>query len=71
MLGKQFGSFWGWSLAHDGQALIFPATGERINYEEVALMRDYRRAKRLAVQQAELIERLMIERDFYRENCHR
>lgn len=71
VLGTQFGPFWGWKLANDGQALICPATGERINYEEVAMMRDYRQARRLATQQAELIERLMTERDFYRENCHR
>lgn len=70
-LGHQFGPFRGFQLDDRGDALICPATGERINYDDVAMMRDYRNAQRLATQQATLIERLMVERDFYRENCHR
>ncbi|MGR2681453.1 hypothetical protein [Chromobacterium haemolyticum] len=52
-------------------AYVCPATGERINYEEVAFLSEYRNARRLAAQQADLIERLMTQRNFYRDNCHR
>ncbi|POZ60696.1 hypothetical protein C2I19_17560 [Chromobacterium alticapitis] len=41
-----------------------------MNHAEVYRLPDYRRAQRLVEQQAELIERLMKERNFYRKNCH-
>jgi hypothetical protein len=34
------------------------------------MMPEYRKAHRLVQEQADLIERLMKERDFYRRNCH-
>jgi len=34
------------------------------------MMPEYRKAHGLVQEQAELIERLMKERDFYRRNCH-
>lgn len=71
MLGSQFGPFRGFRLDNRGDALVCPATGERINYEEVAFLSEYRNARRLAAQQADLIELLMTQRDFYRDNCHR
>ncbi|POA97087.1 hypothetical protein C2134_19240 [Chromobacterium sinusclupearum] len=68
-LGAQYGPFRGFHLCERGDALVCPATGIRINYVEVAMLPEYRRAKRLAEEQAELIGRLMKERDFYRKNC--
>lgn len=70
-LGPQYGPFKGFTLCERGDALVCPATGVRVNYEEVARLPDYRLAQRLVKQQAELIEKLMKERDFYRKNCHR
>ncbi|MEN2424903.1 hypothetical protein [Chromobacterium vaccinii] len=69
-LGKQFGPFWGFRLSRYGEALECPATGVRIPYDEIAMLPEYRRLSRLVKQQAELIERLMTERDFYQSNCH-
>ncbi|WP_158300710.1 hypothetical protein [Chromobacterium sp. ATCC 53434] len=70
-LGPQYGVFREFELCPRGNALVCPATGIRVNYAEIALLPDYRRAHRLAQQQAELIEKLMKERDYYRQNCHR
>ena len=39
--------------------------------DDILKMPEYRRAHQLAQEQADLIERLMMERDFYKENCHR
>ncbi|WP_152681895.1 hypothetical protein [Chromobacterium subtsugae] len=69
-LGPQYGPFRGFRLCDRGDALVCPATGTRVNYAEVILLPEYRRANQLVMRQAELIERLMIERDFYRQNCH-
>lgn len=54
----------------DGDRIISP-WGESLHVNEWHELREYRRAHRLAQEQADLIERLMAERDFYRENCHR
>lgn len=43
--------------------------GVSIEFEEVFRLKDYRRIYHLGTQQSELIERLMMERDFYRRNC--
>ena len=51
------------------ERLVFPFGGA-LHYNELHLLTSYRRAHRLAEQQAELIERLMMERDFYKRNCH-
>lgn len=53
-------------------SLLLPA-GYRvtIDYAEVERLADYRRLFHLRTMQTDLIERLMIERDFYRDNCHR
>ncbi|WP_146056860.1 hypothetical protein [Chromobacterium alticapitis] len=69
-LGPQFGPFRGFELCDRGDALVCPDTGIRMNHAEVYRLPDYRRAQRLVEQQAELIERLMKERNFYRKNCH-
>ncbi|QRO33899.1 hypothetical protein [Chromobacterium violaceum] len=71
ILGAQYGPFQGFRLCDRGDALVCPGTGIRVNHAEIARLPEYRRAQRLASDQAELIERLMIERDFYRKNCHR
>ncbi|WP_137009781.1 hypothetical protein [Aquitalea aquatilis] len=39
--------------------------------DDIMKIPEYRRAHKLAQEQADLIERLMMEREFYRENCHR
>lgn len=54
----------------DGKRLVSP-WGDAIGFDEVAMMSEYRRAADLSRRQAELIERLMMERDFYKANCHR
>ncbi|MCD4502313.1 hypothetical protein VA599_23580 [Chromobacterium sp. TRC.1.1.SA] len=69
-LGKQYGPFRDFQLSDRADALVCPGTGTRINYAELPLLAEYRRAHRLAQQQAELIEKLMKERDYYRHNCH-
>ena len=40
-----------------------------IEFEEIFRLKDYRRIYNLGTRQFELIERLMMERDFYRRNC--
>ncbi|UTH73578.1 hypothetical protein [Chromobacterium sp. IIBBL 290-4] len=70
-LGPHFGPFRGFRLSKHGEALECPATGVRIPYEEIAELPEYRRLRRLVGQQAELIETLMRERDFYKRNCLR
>ncbi|KIA79379.1 hypothetical protein QR66_16300 [Chromobacterium piscinae] len=54
----------------DGERLQSP-WGDAMTFNEWFELPEYRRASRLAAEQAELIERLMAERDFYRENCAR
>lgn len=49
--------------------LVFPFGGG-ISYDELHLLPSYRRSLLLVQQQAELIEKLMMERDFYKRNCH-
>ena len=71
ILGAQYGPFAGFRLCDRGDALVCPGTGIRVNHAEVTRLPEYRRAQRLASDQAELIEQLMVERDFYRRNCHR
>ncbi|MBX9296048.1 hypothetical protein VA599_10720 [Chromobacterium sp. TRC.1.1.SA] len=70
-LGEQFGPFRDFRLSNRADALVCPSSGVRINYAELQLLAEYRRAHKLAQQQAELIETLMRERDYYRQNCHR
>lgn len=56
----------------EGSRLIVPAGYQvTIDYAEIERLADYRRLFHLRTMQTDLIERLMIERDFYRENCHR
>ena len=56
----------------EGSRLIMPAGYQvGIEYAEIERLADYRRLFHLRTMQTDLIERLMIERDFYRENCHR
>ncbi|WP_146042166.1 hypothetical protein [Chromobacterium sinusclupearum] len=69
-LGAQFGPFKGFRLCDRGDALVCPASGMRINFSEIPLLDEYRRANKLAERQAELIEKLMTDRNFYRDNCH-
>ncbi|PXX51199.1 hypothetical protein [Aquitalea magnusonii] len=64
------GPWRGFRVSDDGLLLECPATRVRLRYEDVAMMPEYRKAHRLVQEQAELIERLMMERDFYRRNCH-
>ncbi|MCD0494489.1 hypothetical protein LQD23_19625 [Chromobacterium violaceum] len=54
----------------DGDRIISP-WGDSMHFDEWIQLHEYRRAAQLARSQANLIERLMAERDFYRENCHR
>lgn len=67
-LPKRFGPWAGFKV--DGKRLVSP-WGDSVHFEELPRLPDYRRAADLAERQADLIERLMMERDFYRENCHR
>ncbi len=56
----------------EGSRLIVPAGYQvTIDYAEVERLADYRRLFHLRTMQTDLVERLMIERDFYRDNCHR
>lgn len=64
------GPWRGFRVSDDGLLLECPATRVRLRYEDVAMMPEYRNAHQLVQQQAELIEKLMMERDFYRRNCH-
>lgn len=57
-------------LIIDNERLKLP-WGENINMAELVNVREYRRAADVATRQADLIEKLMAERDFYRENCLR
>lgn len=67
-LPKRFGPWAGFKV--DGPRLVSP-WGDSVNFEELSQLPDYRRATDLAERQADLIERLMMERDFYKANCHR
>ncbi|MGY8624405.1 hypothetical protein [Chromobacterium violaceum] len=69
VLGAQYGPFTGFRLCDRGDALVCPATGIRVNHADVVRLPEYRRAQCLIEQQTALIERLMMERDFYRRNC--
>ncbi|WP_199101643.1 hypothetical protein [Aquitalea sp. ASV11] len=60
-----------WRTVNIQQDRITMPWGESISFEEMAKIREYRQANSLVQEQAELIERLMMERDFYKENCHR
>ncbi|MDF0607204.1 hypothetical protein HZU77_016430 [Neisseriaceae bacterium TC5R-5] len=53
----------------DGERLISPF-GDALHFDEWGKLQEYRRASRLAGQQAELIETLLKERNFYRQQCH-
>ncbi|RKQ61144.1 hypothetical protein C8E02_0911 [Vogesella indigofera] len=55
-----------------GSRLVVPAGYQvTIDYAEIERLADYRRLFHLRTMQTDLIERLMIKRDFYRDNCHR
>ncbi|STB63804.1 Uncharacterised protein [Chromobacterium violaceum] len=54
----------------NGDRIVSPM-GDSMRFDEWSQLREYRRAAQLANDQADLIEQLMAERDFYRENCHR
>jgi hypothetical protein len=41
-----------------------------IEFDELARLNEYRRLYHLGTMQADLIDRLITERDFYRHNCH-
>jgi len=59
------------SYAVCSEHLANPYLQWQMQESEFVRLPAYRRAARLAVQQAELIVRLMIERDFNRSQCHR
>ena len=42
-----------------------------IGLDDVLMLREYRRLEQLVREQAETIERLLVEKDFYRRQCHR
>ena len=67
-LPKRYGVWSGFMV--DGERLVSP-WGDAVAFDEVIMMKEYRRAADLCQRQSELIERLMTERNFYRENCHR
>ena len=60
-----------WRTVNIQQDRITMPWGESISFEEMAKIREYRRAHHLVQDQADLFEHLMMERDFYKENCHR
>ncbi|MGM8062024.1 hypothetical protein [Vogesella indigofera] len=61
------------SVWNGGSRLIVPAGYQvGIEYAEIERLADYRQRFHLRTMQTDLIERLMIERNFYyRDNCHR
>lgn len=67
-LPEKFGVWRGFTV--DGERLVSP-WGDAVAFDELPMMTEYRRAADLSRRQAEMIERLMTERNFYRENCHR
>lgn len=68
-LPKQFGKWSGFYLERDH--LCSPAMDMKMHYSEFEKLHDYRRSYNLCQQQAELIESLIIQRDYYRDQCHR
>jgi len=70
-LGKHFGPWSGWKLSKRGDGLENPFRRSFLYLEDAARIEECRHAHELTGKQAELIERLMIERDFYRQQCHR
>lgn len=70
MLPGTAGQFAGWRVL-DGQRFTGPGIEHRggITFDDVYRMPEYWRASSLAERQAELIERLMRERDFYKRQC--
>jgi len=65
------GSPWHGSQANGTRLTIDAGHRLAIEFDELERLADYRRLFHLYTQQADLIERLMMERDFYREQCHK
>ncbi|WP_374497394.1 hypothetical protein [Vogesella indigofera] len=56
----------------EGSKLVIPyGTDLAFDHTEVERLSQYRRLYHLHALQTDLVEKLMMERDFYRENCHR
>lgn len=68
-LGEMWGEWQGFYL--DRGRLVSDEYRAAVSLDDVLKLREYRRLDRLVVEQAETIERLIVERDFYRGQCHR
>ncbi|WP_156943117.1 hypothetical protein [Pseudogulbenkiania sp. MAI-1] len=69
-LGPQYGAWRDAYVDEDGTTLRH-ASGVGVRIEDVTKLAEYRRLSALCTQQAETIERLMVERNFYRNQCTR
>lgn len=65
------GSPWHGAIAEGTRLIVPTGYAASIQFAEVDRLNEYRRLYHLHQLQSDLIERLMAERDFYRENCHR
>jgi len=68
-LGEMWGEWQGFYL--DRGRLVSDEYRAAVSLDDVLKLREYRRLDRLVVEQAETIERLIVERDFYKAQCHR
>ncbi|MCL6263155.1 hypothetical protein [Craterilacuibacter sp. RT1T] len=66
-----WGLFSGLRLDDDGDYLRHHAFRHRIRFDDLASLPEYWRLQALAQAQAETIEQIIIERNFYREQCQR
>lgn len=66
-----WGLFAGLYIDKDSGLMQHTAFKHRIRFEDIAALPEYWRLKTLAERQTDTIEKLMMERDFYKENCHR
>jgi hypothetical protein len=69
VLREQFGEFAGFYF--DRGRLVSDHYKVAISLEDALNMREYRMLSGLVEKQAETIERLLVEKDFYRRQCHR
>lgn len=69
-LGPQYGAWRDAYVDEDGTTLRH-ASGIGLTLDDFTKLREYRRLSRLCAEQAETIERLIIERNFYRNQCTR
>lgn len=66
-----WGAFSGLRLDDEGEFLRHHAFRHRIRFDDLASLPEYWRLQALATAQAETIEQLIVERNFYREQCQR